>query len=313
MYNSLQYLRAISAIAVVYFHLFQTTGQQGVAIFFVISGFIMMDLIDKKHRNAFNFFKARYFRIAPLYYLLTVITLFLGIAYDPTLLRLIQSFSFTALGSVLPVGYTLTYEFIFYTVVSISIGIWGGYLNIKSIIFIVVTLTIGDLILNSILLSRGYEYGNYFFIFLFGMLAFYLQKNYIEILKKLSTTFILLAIVISTIYLFFGHYIFDFHHNDVNNYAINNSIPSFIIVLGFLILEYKYKFFNSNLLLLLGNASYSIYLTHYIVIHGTNKFITTDYNNLIMLLICVITGALTYKYIELPMIKITHKKLLKVK
>lgn len=313
MYNSLQYLRAISAIAVVYFHLYQTTGQQGVAIFFVISGFIMMDLIDKKHRKAFDFFKARFFRIAPLYYLLTIITLFLGIAYEPTLLRLIQSFSFTALGSILPVGYTLTYEFVFYTLVSVSISIWGGYLNIKLIIFIVFTLIVGDLILNNILISRGYEYGNYFIIFIFGMLVFYLQKNYKQNLKRLSTTFIISFIIMSTIYLFFGHYIFNFHHNSVNQYALNNTIPSFFIVLGFLILESKNKIFNSNLFLLLGNASYSIYLTHYIVIHATDKFITTEYSNFVMLLLCIIIGILTYRYIELPMLNYTHKKFLEVK
>lgn len=313
MYNSLQYLRGISALAVVYFHLYQTTGQQGVAVFFVISGFIMMDLIDKKHRRAFEFFKARFFRIAPLYYLLTILTLLLGIAYDPTLLRFIQSFSFTALGSVLPVGYTLTYEFIFYTLVSIAIAIWGGYLNIKFIIFIVIALIVGDLILNNILTTRGYEYGNYFFIFIFGMLAFYLYKRYKEYLNNISLTILLTVIFLASIYLFLGHYIFDFHHNDVNHYAINNTIPSFLIVLGFLILESKNKIFNSKLLLLLGNASYSIYLTHYIVIHGIDKFITTEYNNLFILLLCVAVGTLTYKYVELPMLNYTHKKLLKVK
>lgn len=126
MYNSLQYLRGISAILVVYFHLYQTTGEQGVAIFFIISGFIMMDIVHKKDRTALEFFKARFFRIAPLYYILTILTLLLGIAYDPTILRIIQSFSFTALGSVLPVGYTLTYEFIFYTLVALSIYKWGA-------------------------------------------------------------------------------------------------------------------------------------------------------------------------------------------
>ena len=160
---------------VVYFHLWQTTGEQGVAIFFIISGFIMMDIVHKKHRTTKDFFKARFLRIAPLYYLLTIVTLLLGVAYDPSLFRIIQSFSFTALGSVLPVGYTLTYEFIFYTLVALSIYKWGG--QFQRNIFIVIALVIGDIVLNHILTSRGYEYGNYFWFFIFGMISFYTLKN----------------------------------------------------------------------------------------------------------------------------------------
>lgn len=307
MYNSLQYLRGISAIMVVYFHLWQTTGEQGVAIFFVISGFIMMDIVHKKHRTAMIFFKARFFRIAPLYYILTILTLVLGVSYDPTILRLIQSFSFTALGSVLPVGYTLTYEFIFYTLVALSIYKWGGQLQRN--IFIIIALMMGDTILNYILTSRGYEYGNYFWFFIFGMISFYILKN----IKKTPRIFtnkaiLFLVLLLSTIYLFLGKYLeLDYYIDNVDNYLYNNLIASFLIVTSVLILEKNYLLFENKILILLGNASYSIYLTHYILIHVIHDYYNKDFSNIILFLGSIILGVLTFKYLELPMTKYTHK------
>lgn len=308
MYNSLQYLRGISAIMVVYFHLWQTTGAEGVAIFFVISGFIMMDIVHKKNRTAIDFFKARFFRIAPLYYILTILTLLLGIAYDPTIFRIVQSFSFTALGSVLPVGYTLTYEFIFYTLVALSIYKWGG--QFQRNIFIVIALILGDTLLNYILTSRGYEYGNYFWFFIFGMGSFYIIKN-IELMPKIfKNKYTLISVlIISLVYLFLGKYLeFYYYVDNVDHYLYNNIIPSFLIVTSVLILEIQHKTsFQNKILILFGNASYSIYLTHYILIHSVHDYYDKDFSNIILFLCSILLGIITYKYLEMPLIKYFHK------
>ncbi|MDD2698671.1 MAG: acyltransferase [Arcobacteraceae bacterium] len=300
MYLSIQYLRGISAFAVVYFHLYQTTGQQGVAIFFVISGFIMIDIMNKKHRTPLEFFKARFLRVAPLYYLLTILTLALGLGYDPTFQRLLQSLTFTALGSVLPVGFTLTYEFIFYTLVSISILFFKKM--IYKLIFLSLSLSIGDSILNYILVSKNYEYGNYFWFFIFGMIVYELYNQKEKISKHYTIDFLLILLfTISIIFLFLGRYLgFDYYYNDVNHYMVNNLIPSFLIVLCGLMLESRNKIFNSKFLLLLGNASYSIYLTHYIVIHGIHDYYDKNFNTFILLISCIIIGILNYKYLEIP-------------
>jgi len=308
MYLSIQYLRGISALAVVYFHLYQTTGQQGVAVFFVISGFIMIDIMNKKHRNFFSFFKARFLRVAPLYYLLILLTLLLGIAYDPTIQRIIQSFTFTALGSVLPVGWTLTFEFIFYTLVSISILIFQKM--IYRLIFLFISLAIGDYLLNYILVSRNYEYGNYFWFFIFGMGSFYIIKNIQLIPQIFKNKYLLLFILmISTIYLFLGNYLgLSYYIDDVNHYLYNNLVASFLIVTSILILEIEQKWsFQNKILILLGNASYSIYLTHYIVIHAVHKYYNKEFNNELLLIGSIIVGVLTYLYLEKPLIKQTHK------
>jgi exopolysaccharide production protein ExoZ len=299
MYLSIQYLRGISAFAVVYFHLYQTTGQQGVAIFFVISGFIMIDIMNKKHRTPLEFFKARFLRVAPLYYLLTILTLALGLGYDPTFQRLLQSLTFTALGSVLPVGFTLTYEFIFYTLVSISILFFKKM--IYKLIFLSLSLSIGDSILNYILVSKNYEYGNYFWFFIFGMIVYELYNQKEKISKHYTIDFLLILLfTISIIFLFLGRYLGFDYYNDVNHNMVNNLIPSFLIVLCGLMLESRNKIFNSKFLLLLGNASYSIYLTHYIIIHGIHDYYDKNFNTLILLIFCIIIGILNYKYLEIP-------------
>jgi len=308
MYNSLQYLRGISAILVVYFHLYQTTGAQGVAIFFIISGFIMMDVVYKKERTAWEFFKARFFRIAPLYYILTILTLVLGIAYDPTILRIIQSFTFTALGSVLPVGYTLTYEFIFYTLVALSIYKWGG--QFQRNIFVVIALILGDTLLNYILTSRGYEYGNYFWFFIFGMGSFYIVKN-VELIPKIfkDKYTLLFLLATSLVYLFLGKYLgLSYYIDDVDHYLYNNLIASFLIVTSVLLLEVEHDMsFPNKILILFGNASYSIYLTHYILIHTVHDYYDKDFSNIILFLCSILLGVITYKYLEMPLIKLFHK------
>lgn len=307
MYLSIQYLRGFAAFAVVYFHLYQTTGQQGVAVFFVISGFIMMDIMNKKHRTFFEFFKARFFRVAPLYYLLTLLTLLLGIAYDPSIQRIIQSFTFTALGSVLPVGWTLTFEFIFYTLVSISILFFKRM--VYRLIFLFVSLAVGDYILNYILVTRNYEYGNYFWFFIFGIIAYLIYQKKEFLAKNKSIDILLFIVVVSSVlYLFFGKYMgLEFYQDNVNNYIQNNLIASFLLVLGVLLLESNNKIFLNKFLLLLGDASYSIYLTHLIVIYSVEKYITKDFNSLIMLISCMIIGILSYKFLEIPIMKLVRK------
>ena len=100
MLLTIQYLRAISILMVVSSHAmggfgFQGVefGVQGVDIFFVISGFIMMHIMHQRSQNYLEFFLARFFRIAPLYYLATALIILTGNAYEPTFWHIIQSFS----------------------------------------------------------------------------------------------------------------------------------------------------------------------------------------------------------------------------
>lgn len=88
MISNIQILRAIAAILVVAFHAVPTAksyqlstdffykidvwGSAGVDIFFVISGFIMIYIQNKKNKTPAEFMKDRIERIAPLYWFLTL-------------------------------------------------------------------------------------------------------------------------------------------------------------------------------------------------------------------------------------------------
>jgi exopolysaccharide production protein ExoZ len=155
MIFSVQYLRFIAAFMVVLSHsLFSLSshwpdqwpddpshqfvmGAAGVDIFFVISGFIMVFITDRKERTALDFVWHRLARVVPPYW---AVTIFLGL----TILSVPGAFQtrlelahFTAsllflpyphptVNETLPLyipGWTLNYEFFFYTLFAIALAI----------------------------------------------------------------------------------------------------------------------------------------------------------------------------------------------
>jgi exopolysaccharide production protein ExoZ len=137
----IQFLRAIAALMVVWHHareqltnlktLFPAeSGNSGVDLFFVISGFIMVVTTSKKPVSARVFLLRRIVRVVPLYWLLTMSVVALGVV-APQLLRstdisaphVVQSLLFIphpspshpgTLWPVLVPGWTLNYEMFFY-------------------------------------------------------------------------------------------------------------------------------------------------------------------------------------------------------
>ena len=176
MLLTIQYLRAISVFFVLWGHIIGGFGAQGVDIFFVISGFIMMHIMHQRSQNYLEFFFARFLRIAPLYYLATALILLIGNAYEPTFWHIIQSFSLIKVywhQPVLIVGWTLEYEFCFYLLCSISILLLK---NQKSrVIFLFATL-ISLFVVIDLLIFNDKIYGH-FLEFLLGMMCFFLTKR----------------------------------------------------------------------------------------------------------------------------------------
>lgn len=143
IYN-LQLLRAFAALNVVYFHIIGTSeaygfkvqwsyflngwGANGVDIFFVISGFIMVYVQNLKSRSGVEFIVDRVVRIAPIYWLLTIAIVigsfiipgaFNDAPTDPGWIFSSLFFVSQPLMEVLPVlyvGWTLEYEMLFYAV-----------------------------------------------------------------------------------------------------------------------------------------------------------------------------------------------------
>ncbi|WEX75463.1 acyltransferase [Sinorhizobium numidicum] len=136
----IQYLRAAAALAVVLFHAAEKTGHHfaigaaGVDIFFVISGFIMWVVSDRRPLTPARFIADRIRRIVPVYWLATAIMVAGALAglfpnMVLTLKHLLASLFFVPVrspsnGEIWPVlvqGWTLNFEMLFYAVFAISL------------------------------------------------------------------------------------------------------------------------------------------------------------------------------------------------
>ena len=133
--SGIQYLRAAAAIAVVLFHAAEKTGfhfaigAAGVDVFFVISGFIMWVVTARREPTPLQFLRARIRRIVPVYWLATAVMVAgaLGGLFPNLVLSLqhvLASLFFVPArspsdGEIWPVlvqGWTLNYEMFFYLV-----------------------------------------------------------------------------------------------------------------------------------------------------------------------------------------------------
>jgi exopolysaccharide production protein ExoZ len=136
--HGIQYLRGLAALAVVVFHAAEraghhfTIGAAGVDVFFVISGFIMWVIADGRALTPAKFMADRLKRIAPPYWIVTLIMVAGGLAgLFPNLVlswqHIIGSLFFIPSrspsdGHVWPIlvqGWTLNYEMLFYAVFAV--------------------------------------------------------------------------------------------------------------------------------------------------------------------------------------------------
>ncbi|CAD7038407.1 acyltransferase [Pseudorhizobium endolithicum] len=136
----IQYLRAFAAVAVVIFHaaerngLHFAIGAAGVDVFFVVSGFIMMAISERRTMRPAAFMRDRLLRIAPSYWIVTGIMIFGAlIGLFPNLQlefwHVVGSFLFVPVPSpnggylwpVLVQGWTLNYEMFFYLLFAASL------------------------------------------------------------------------------------------------------------------------------------------------------------------------------------------------
>ena len=130
---SIQYMRAFAALAVVVFHAAERTGEHfaigaaGVDVFFVISGFIMWVMSERRPMSPQRFLLDRIRRIAPSYWLVTAIMiagafaglfpnlkLTVGHVLGSLFFIPVQSPSNGEIWPVLVQGWTLNFEMFFY-------------------------------------------------------------------------------------------------------------------------------------------------------------------------------------------------------
>jgi peptidoglycan/LPS O-acetylase OafA/YrhL len=344
VFNNLQCCRGIAAVIVLIAHanliidknLFSgipIIGWSGVDFFFILSGFIIY-YINYKYigtpQQLRQYFSKRLLRIFPIYWFYTAgflilnffISKFLGKGVitwiDLDLSGLLKSFTLypTDIDSnerpIIPVAWTLSFELIFYIIFGICIFIGNKltkYLFAIWILFVGLSLfNVIDVsyspILSTLCSSKNIE-------FIYGCGIGYLTLNN-KIITKRTIAYWILFMAIGLLFLSWA--------NELNGYAfyprmdfLNFGIPYSIIIYALISLENSYSGRAKRTLIYLGNASYSIYLVHFIpitILNGLHKRYMD--NGLLAFIIATVTtialGCVCYSFIEKPLLKIINSR-----
>lgn len=282
MLQNIQILRGIAALMVVIFHMISQierrggrslifdfdVGQAGVDIFFVISGFMMLYVTHNRNRQPLIFWRDRLIRIVPLYWFYTFVMVFVLVTL-PNLLKTAQFDQLHIFKSLFFIpanhpkihdrvwplliqGWTLNYEMFFYLIFGalllisaerLRLGLLGGILGALVVLGFLVSPdgAIGQTYTSPLLLE-----------FLVGALV-----------GRLYVSGYMCGRLAGTICLIAGVALFaaaEWSPGWAGTRALTWGIPALLVFIGALALETSKP--RPRLLRLLGDASYSIYLSH---------------------------------------------------
>ncbi len=288
--ENIQFLRFIAAFSVMMVHLPSVGfGIWGVDIFFVISGFVMMYITEKENNL---FFLKRLIRVVPLYWIATSVIFLIALIKPDYLISTTANFEYllkslffipfnkNELGHfpILSLGWTLNYEIIFYALFSLSLIFFKD----KKVLF-VSSMIILFIIINNFLSGKNFifwVYSNLIFLeFIFGMVVYKIWYRYFNKFKiNLRNKIILIMIaLILTFYLNSHGFEVLFLADLESSRIIRFGIPSFFLIFIFLFFLSDIKF--PKIFIILGDASYCIYLIHpFLIKFFYNVFSINQYN-----------------------------------
>lgn len=361
--NSIQFLRAIAALLVVYahsidlqmrfswsnqqdFYYLQNFGAIGVDLFFVISGFIITYVAHQYNGigQGILFLKKRFFRINPIYYIASIISFGVlamqrGIDHKLHQFRLnntISSFIDTMLivpsspgpysyNPILVIGWTLSFEWLFYILFFFLILSGTRYKAILIGIILTVLVVLGYFV-------KASDY-RYTFItnpitleFSLGVFLCWLYLRVRTIPKPIPIICLSIGLLsyITLILIGYGA-ISEMNFILTGVYSMNRfllwGIPSAFLVAGCIFLEKNNslnRLWNNKWMQLLGDASYSIYLVHLsifslltLLYRKVGFFLNSDLAIWVQLIISTIIAIGFYKFVEKPLLKISQKAIRK--
>ncbi|RYZ50701.1 MAG: acyltransferase [Sphingobacteriales bacterium] len=320
------------------FYYLGSFGAIGVDVFFVISGFVIAYIAGKERggKAALSFMKRRWIRIAPVYYVASLFLLIFIMARSAdyysykTIVKtitIVPVFEREYWNPVIGIGWTLGFELFFYILYTLCIATAVRQKNVLLLGSIIV-LTVLGVRFPQIHDSRWFLVTNPIALeFCFGVLIALLCKTNARISKGISIAAIGLSVLLMArlIYMGYGE-ISGNEHILVGRYCFARvwlwGVPSAVLVFGCVFYERAVPHsFSQKWIIALGNASYSIYLTHSIVFllitalfkrtAGLGKSITAhgDLFILALLIISAIAGLLFHHRVEKPLIRWLNKKL----
>jgi len=320
-----QYLRGVAAVLVVLHHLYFSDtqlGPFGVKIFFVISGFVMWHTTVAENISTMVFWRRRIIRIVPLYWIALSILLAVALSASQYLKstaitpeNVLKSFFFIPhfhavqkiVAPILIPGWSLNYEMFFYFVFGIALLIKLDRLR---------AIAIGVLLWSLVLLGLWFDpegavastYTNPALLLFFNGL----------ILAMIYRTYNIDSVVLGLILICVGAVSyalrlpgnFDFFENFV-------GLAPVMIVAGTLALESTLRLAPNRVLHTIGNASYSIYLSHLFFLRISElewrRFAASGSGEMLNLAYVVVAftfaiagGIAVHYFVERPMLNLFH-------
>ena len=306
-------------------NLFNHFGQTSVSFFFIITAFLFTTkLLNNKTQN-FDWKKyiySRFFRMFPMYFF-SIIFVFIVVFFESNFEQKTSIFNilkntlswlfFTVCGSndinavtntfIIDAGvsWTLPYEWLFYFLLPLLALAFKIKVNLKTFVFYT-TISVAIAILNKVSFT-------YFIPFIGGVLSAIFIHNYDLKVQLKKNIFSLIGISLVVITIAFTH-------------RGNKPMPVLISTLFFILVASGNSFFgflSSMLSRKLGQITYSIYLTHGIVLFVVFRYLIgfklvaklteIEYWGVIALCIfpIIFISQLTFKHIERPFINLRTK------
>lgn len=318
---NIQSLRAIAALLVAFAHaigssrdygmasplgeFFGHWGALGVDIFFVISGLIMVTIQQRAPRAAGAFLRDRFRRIVPTYwfYCALIVALYLAV---PRLFNTVELGAGDVAASflfvhhvfydgypIVGVGWTLEYELIFYVAFAAAIAL-GRPVVQYAVLFVATLLLLPWLSGDGIFAEFGFGMA-------LGLGYAAAQRHRVRLSPALGWALLLGGTALLASNLFVSLRI---------DRALVFGIPATLIVAGALILPAL----HSRPLRLLGDASYSLYLSHWFATSAFYKLVSRfapGIDSTVALILCVFACAvgaiIAWWLIERPLVRLAHK------
>lgn len=313
-------------------------GAGGVPLFFILSAYTLYLSFDKRSGNELNpvrnYFIRRFFRIAPLFYILIVYFLweknYLGIQVPLSAVLANLSFTFglhpSYISAIVPNGWTIGTEMLFYVIMPL-IFMWVR--NIRdALYFLIFTIIASKIICYSVAhfmpfyisseITNGTDWINFMYMYLpaqipvfaVGVLLFFIIKllnKEVKVPANINSLGLPLLILCAMFFI----------DNGLDEFSTDGLIPDFVINALIVFVPFilslhlmRVKILVNRLTLYLGKISYSLYLTHAIVIHWITKIVPPfvlgkgllnfTFFFLLIFVLTILLASMTYYLIEKP-------------
>jgi peptidoglycan/LPS O-acetylase OafA/YrhL len=296
-------------------------GGFGVDIFFVISGFIMWVTTEKGTQSTKEFWSRRITRIVPLYWIFTSVIVLVGIlapwalnSTKVTLPAAVQSYLFiphyysnellkSHVAPLLGPGWTLNYEMFFYFIFGLFLlpPLFRFRLYLISATFFAL-VTLGHLMPEKGPIAQVYT-DQILLEFLLGIFVALSRFKLQELPRWISLSLIVIALASMMVL---------FSQPSLPRVLVF-GLPAALLIAAAVACEPILKMSPSPLFLFLGNASYSLYLSHLFAIApilflARKMNISWAVSSCLAVGAAMIVGAITYVFLEKPLTARLNRK-----